>query len=97
MSQLIETLEKLRKTLCGYLGDGCDCKFGFDGKISARSERTGCPELRQAIEELQSVGKLKQRIAELEGDVEVEVQRRLNVRLAKWGYVPKEKQDVERG
>jgi hypothetical protein len=46
--QLIANLETLRRRLCEYGPDAerCDCKYGASG----RSEQSGCPELRLAIE-----------------------------------------------
>lgn len=40
-SELLDSLERLRRQVCQYAGDRCDCKFG--GPLSG--ERTGCPEL----------------------------------------------------
>lgn len=54
---LIENLETLRSTLCGYMGDRCDCKFGPTLQkntvfpcLDVCSEGTGCPEVRTVIE-----------------------------------------------
>lgn len=44
--ELLDNMEKLRKWLCGYSGDKCDCKFGADPEES--SEQSGCAELRTA-------------------------------------------------
>lgn len=46
--KLITNLEKLRKNLCCYMGDYCDCKYG-NGTLKFSSEATGCPEIRQTI------------------------------------------------
>jgi len=47
---LIAGLERIRRSLCSYPGDACDCKFGAN--MLPNSEQTGCPELRIAIESL---------------------------------------------
>ena len=54
---LIENLEKVRSTLCCYMGDRCDCKYGPEltdltifPAMAVGSEGTGCPEVRSAIE-----------------------------------------------
>ena len=52
---LIAALKAVRKhRVCGYMGDRCDCKYGFteapDGsRPQCGSEDTGCPELYEAI------------------------------------------------
>jgi hypothetical protein len=49
--ELIENLEALRKKLCCYIGETCDCKFmSLNGQPHMTSETTGCCEIRQAIE-----------------------------------------------
>jgi len=45
--QKVADLEAVRQTLCGYVGDRCDCKYGR-GDGSSYSEKTGCPEIRAA-------------------------------------------------
>jgi len=40
--ELLKGLRTLRKCLCDYTGDRCDCKYGGTG----HTEQTGCPELR---------------------------------------------------
>jgi len=56
--ELAASLEAVRREVCAYRSFGnrtCDCKYGrgievTDGKkLSASSEMTGCPELRDAI------------------------------------------------
>lgn len=48
-SLLVKSLRKVRKSICYYMGDTCDCKYlGDDGEIG-RYECSGCPELYQAI------------------------------------------------
>lgn len=44
--ELLANLERLRRRLCCYMGDSCDCKFGA---TPVTSEQTGCPEIRQAM------------------------------------------------
>lgn len=56
-SELIENLIKIQARLCSYgtvHGDGhtCDCKFGANTVGSLASESTGCPEIRQVLEDL---------------------------------------------
>ena len=46
---LIQSLRKVRKSICYYMGDTCDCKYlGEDSEIG-KGECSGCPELYQAI------------------------------------------------
>jgi hypothetical protein len=45
--ELLANLERLRRRLCCYMGETCDCKFGT---TAVTSEQTGCPEIRQAME-----------------------------------------------
>lgn len=59
--ELIESLERLRKNVCVYLGSTCDCKYGGPPPLATHQkaimgmaphiigEQTGCPELRSAI------------------------------------------------
>lgn len=49
IGRLIESLERVRKGLCTYMGPTCDCKYGFPSDIRPGTEQTGCPELRDAI------------------------------------------------
>ena len=51
----LEGLERVRKGLCCYLGDRCDCKYGFDGTQRPGGEQTGCPEIRAAMEHIQQL------------------------------------------
>jgi hypothetical protein len=54
--RVIEGLEALRRSICGYPQmNSCDCKYG----ASLRGEQTGCPELRYAISVLQSLPELE--------------------------------------
>jgi len=51
---LVSSLERIRKKLCAYMGDFCDCKFMTnedpDDDICRLSERgSGCPEIRCAF------------------------------------------------
>jgi hypothetical protein len=53
--QLAAAIEAVRRRICIYGSDPCDCKYGIgislvDGKPS--SEASGCPELRSAVLEL---------------------------------------------
>lgn len=41
--KVVEALEKLRKSICGYMQQPCDCKYGYDGPNVG--EKTGCCEL----------------------------------------------------
>jgi hypothetical protein len=44
----LEIAKRLRRMLCGYIGDRCDCKYLPDNKNTpADSEQTGCCELRE--------------------------------------------------
>ena len=45
--KLLENLEKIRASLCCYVGGEkfCDCKYN----PSSQSEHTGCPEIRDTI------------------------------------------------
>lgn len=46
---LIQSLRKIRKSICYYMGDTCDCKYlNEDGEIG-KGECSGCPELYQAL------------------------------------------------
>jgi len=45
-AELLDSLERLRRQVCQYTGDRCDCKFG--GPL--HGERTGCPELATATD-----------------------------------------------
>ena len=44
---ITKVVKIIRKELCAYMGDRCDCKYGYEGKenIMYGSEQTGCPEL----------------------------------------------------
>lgn len=44
---IIEKLKIIRQGLCGYSGNFCDCKYGIGDLIGG--EKTGCPEIRDAI------------------------------------------------
>ncbi len=85
--QLIKRLETLRASLCRYVGNKCDCQFGFSSE-RPHGKRTGCPEIRRAIQGLTRLDKLEQRVKELEADPEREVQRLLDAKLAEIGYIP---------
>lgn len=56
--ELAATLEAVRRTVCAYMGDRCDCKYGLkpgDTRfeyVQASSEQTGCPELAEVIDRL---------------------------------------------
>jgi hypothetical protein len=63
--EIIIVLEAVRKRICGYMGDHCDCKYGYIEKFEKnenpelfakfiRGEQTGCPELRDVINFIQS-------------------------------------------
>jgi hypothetical protein len=55
----IEALETIRRMLCEYFNDPCDCKYGLSrGNVLSdvhgvpsrgTAERTGCPEVREVI------------------------------------------------
>jgi hypothetical protein len=52
-SELIKGLDAVRRRVCCYTGDPCDCKFGAYGDEAKGApvyfgEQTGCPEIRQA-------------------------------------------------
>jgi hypothetical protein len=55
--ELINNLEIIRKHLCSYSTNICDCKYGPNLKPKAdlilssfeNTESTGCPEIRQVI------------------------------------------------
>lgn len=47
--ELLTNLENLRKSLCCYEGDFCDCKYGIYQPSTFGSELNGCPEIRQAM------------------------------------------------
>jgi hypothetical protein len=58
--RLIEGLTRLGERHCQYAGGEwisrrCDCKFG----ASFKGEQTGCPELRQAIEAIRELARLR--------------------------------------
>ena len=51
---LVEAMESTRKNVCCYAGDPCDCKYGVETRIALEKinycgEKTGCPEMRQAV------------------------------------------------
>jgi len=51
-TDLAGTMEVIRKNLCCYSGDPCDCKYGVYAKkpnSQWAGEKTGCPEMRQAV------------------------------------------------
>jgi hypothetical protein len=53
---LAQNIEKMRKKLCVYIGNRCDCKFGGDNP--GRSEQgSGCPELYQVLALLRNMTK----------------------------------------
>jgi hypothetical protein len=47
---LIANLEKIRIHLCCYIGAPCDCKYGVTHIGDCLYERTGCPEVRKALQ-----------------------------------------------
>jgi hypothetical protein len=49
--ETIRVIEIIREESCSYMGDMCDCKYGFQGKSNqgCASESTGCPELRTVL------------------------------------------------
>lgn len=50
----LEIAKSLRKMLCGYVGDRCDCKYLPDDRNERRNdEQTGCCELREIIAQLE--------------------------------------------
>lgn len=49
----LELLEKVRKRLCVYAGDPCDCKTIEDGFTAG--EHSGCCEVRMAIDEIRAL------------------------------------------
>jgi len=55
--ELIRVIEIIRKESCSYMGDMCDCKYGYQGKGNQRyaSESTGCPELRTVLMLLKNI------------------------------------------
>jgi hypothetical protein len=48
---LVVALERVRKAVCQYSGSKCDCKYG----ASISGEETGCPELRDVIDFLNTM------------------------------------------
>jgi len=59
-SELLEGLENLRSSICGYAGSTCDCKYGIEKRDPLKpnkywGEDTGCPEVRQAMEMLKAL------------------------------------------
>lgn len=46
---LVKSLRKVRKSICYYMGDICDCKYLAEDKEIGSGECSGCPELYQAI------------------------------------------------
>ncbi len=46
---LVKSLRKVRKSICYYMGDTCDCKYLGEDKEIGSGECSGCPELYQAI------------------------------------------------
>jgi len=42
-------LDIMQKKVCCYVGEFCDCKYGFTGKAEY-GEQTCCPELRTVVE-----------------------------------------------
>lgn len=51
---LAHALEAVRRRVCAYMGESCDCKYGLTTEKQERqsSERTGCPELRELTHRL---------------------------------------------
>lgn len=49
IDEVIEGVERVRKSLCCYAGPTCDCKYGISGSERPGSEQTGCPELRDVL------------------------------------------------
>lgn len=51
--ELAAALEAVRRRICGYGGNRCDCKYGLRPDDRPRtSEATGCPELTEVINRL---------------------------------------------
>jgi hypothetical protein len=50
-----KVIEFIRKDICCYMGNHCDCKYGYNGKKDYGSEQTGCPELRTILELLKNM------------------------------------------
>jgi hypothetical protein len=47
--KLVKSLGKVRKSICYYMGDYCDCKYLGDDAEVGSGECSGCPELYQAM------------------------------------------------
>ena len=45
VDQCLAAVRRLRESVCCYIGDTCDCKYGY-GTGKSGEEVTGCPELR---------------------------------------------------
>lgn len=51
--EILKNLERVRRNVCAYASPNfCDCKYGI-GK--GHDEKTGCPELRDAMYYIQSI------------------------------------------
>lgn len=54
--KLVKNLKILQQRICSCIGDTCDCKYDISDqkedleKRIPHGEKTGCPEVRQAIE-----------------------------------------------
>jgi hypothetical protein len=49
-AKIVDQLEVVRKMVCPYAGETCDCKHGINSQTNLiGSEQTGCPELRVLI------------------------------------------------
>ena len=56
--QLLKSLERIRKTLCAYIGPTCDCKYMQDEDqyiCSGCEAGSGCPEIYTAINLIKSM------------------------------------------
>lgn len=47
---LLNSLSKVRKSICFYMGTTCDCKYMAEETKLGYGECSGCPELYQAID-----------------------------------------------
>lgn len=47
--QVAKALSAMQKKVCCYVGEVCDCKYGFTGEVGY-GEQTCCPELRTVVE-----------------------------------------------
>ena len=47
--ELLNNLENIRESFYVYMGDFCDCKYGYIKSPRFSNEATGCPEIRQAM------------------------------------------------